>query len=107
MIASKRQNTLNVFDKMFEVGMCVHKNFERSVRTDGQLSLTKVYKIRSVICLALIGDYLIFYLSPHSVYFCHRLTAKGGLISETFSLWLKSPKKSCPITDLSIFSLGG
>ena len=57
MIASKRQNTLNVFDKMFEVGMCVHKNFERSVRTDGQLSLTKVYKIRSVICLALIGDY--------------------------------------------------
>ena len=63
VIASKRQNTHNVFDKMFEMGMCVHKNFERSVRTDGQLSLTKVHKIRLVICLALISEYYVqFYL---------------------------------------------
>ena len=31
---------------------------------------------------------------------------KGGLISESFSLWLKSPKKRCQITIPSIFSLG-
>ena len=30
---------------------------------------------------------------------------KGGLISESFSLRLKSPKKRCQITLLSIFSL--
>ena len=31
---------------------------------------------------------------------------KGGLISESFSLWLKSQKKRCQITIPSIFSLG-
>ena len=32
---------------------------------------------------------------------------KGGLISESFSLCLKSPKKGRQITPLCIFSLGG
>ena len=32
--------------------------------------------------------------------------SKGGLISESFSLWLKSPKNGCQIMTLSIFSLG-
>ena len=72
VIASKRQNTHNVFDKMFEMGMCkcvYTKIFERSVRTDGQFSLTKVHKIRSVMCLALICDYYVhLYLSPCSIY---------------------------------------
>ena len=33
------------------------------------------------------------------------LNTKGGLISESFSLWLKSPKTGCQKTTLSIFSL--
>jgi hypothetical protein len=35
-----------------------------------------------------------------------KLPAKGGLISKSFSLWLKSPF-FCQIPILSIFSLGG
>ena len=31
---------------------------------------------------------------------------KGGLISESFSLWLKSPNKTYQITPLSSFPLG-
>ena len=35
------------------------------------------------------------------------LFTKSGLISESFSLWLKSSKKRCEITFLSILPLGG
>ena len=34
------------------------------------------------------------------------LSSKGSLISESFSFWLKSPKKRCQITKLSIYWSG-
>ena len=33
-------------------------------------------------------------------------SVKGGLISESFSFWIKSANKRCQITTLIIFSLG-